>query len=93
MLGAIAGDVFGASYEFRSFKEENFDLFSKPRFFTDDTVLTIATAEVLMGDGDYAGAYRRWGGLYPACSYGGRFLDWPNSRLEYDLLPGGNRCV
>ena len=76
MLGAIAGDVFGASYEFRSFKEEDFDLFNLPRFFTDDTVLTIATAEVLMGDGDYAEAYRRWGRSYPWCSYGGRFLDW-----------------
>jgi len=76
MLGAIAGDVFGASYEFRSFKEEDFDLFSMPRFFTDDTVLTIATAEVLMGDGDYAEAYRRWGRGYPWCSYGGRFIDW-----------------
>ena len=76
MLGAIAGDVFGASYEFRSFKREDFDLFSKPRFFTDDTVLTIATAEVLMGDGDYAEAYRRWGRDYPARAYGGRFLEW-----------------
>lgn len=76
MLGAIAGDVFGASYEFQSFKEEDFDLFSLPRFFTDDTVLTIATAETLMGDGDYAAAYRRWGGRYPNRCYGGRFLDW-----------------
>jgi ADP-ribosylglycohydrolase len=76
MLGAIAGDVFGASYEFRSFKREDFDLFSLPRFFTDDTVLTIATAEVLMGDGDYAAAYRRWGREYPSRAYGGRFLDW-----------------
>jgi ADP-ribosylglycohydrolase len=25
MLGAIVGDVFGASYEFRSFKEEDFE--------------------------------------------------------------------
>jgi ADP-ribosylglycohydrolase len=76
MLGAIAGDVFGASYEFRSFKSEDFDLFAMPRFFTDDTVLTVATAEALMGDGDYAAAYRRWGREYPARSYGGRFLDW-----------------
>jgi ADP-ribosylglycohydrolase len=76
MLGAIAGDVFGASYEFRSFKREDFDLFDMPRFFTDDTVLTIATAEVLMGDGDYAEAYRRWGREYPARAYGGRFLEW-----------------
>jgi hypothetical protein len=69
MLGAIAGDVFGASYEFRSFKHEDFDLFSKPRFFTDDTVLTIATAEVLMGDGDYAAAYRRWHGCHMGATF------------------------
>jgi ADP-ribosylglycohydrolase len=60
MLGAIVGDVFGAAYEFRSGKREDFDLFSEPRFFTDDTVLTVATAVALMSDGDYAEAYRRW---------------------------------
>ena len=77
MLGAIAGDVFGASYEFRSFKDEDFDLFSLPRFFTDDTVLTIATAEVLMGDGDYAGSLPAVGSrLSRMVLYGGRFVDW-----------------
>jgi ADP-ribosylglycohydrolase len=76
MLGAIVGDVFGASYEFRSFKEEDFDLFTLPRFFTDDSVLTVATAEALMGDGDYAVAYRGWGRRYPNRCYGGRFIDW-----------------
>ena len=34
---------------FRSFKEEDFVLFGLPRFFTDDTVLTIATAEAFWG--------------------------------------------
>jgi ADP-ribosylglycohydrolase len=76
VLGAIAGDVFGAAYEARPFNQEDFDLFALPRFFTDDTVLTIATAEALMGDGDYAAAYRRWGRRYPGRGYGGLFLEW-----------------
>ena len=34
MLGAIAGDIFGAAYEARPIKHEDFDLFDAPRFFT-----------------------------------------------------------
>ena len=44
MLGAIAGDIFAASYEFAPFQWEDVDLFERHRFFTDDTVLTIAAA-------------------------------------------------
>jgi ADP-ribosylglycohydrolase len=76
MLGAIAGDIFGAAFEGAPFKREDFDLFAKPRFFTDDSVLTIATADALMGDGDYAAAYRRWGGRHPNRGYGGWFREW-----------------
>jgi ADP-ribosylglycohydrolase len=91
MLGAIVGDVFGASYEFRSFKEEDFDLFALPRFFTDDSVLTVATAEALMGDGDYAAAYREWGLRYPS-SYGFRFASWlqDSSMGPYDSYGNGS---
>jgi hypothetical protein len=44
MLGAIAGDIFCASYEFDPTKSAGVDLFERHRFFTDDTVLTIAAA-------------------------------------------------
>ena len=43
MLGAIAGDTFGAAYEGGQQKRKDFDLFDAPRFFTDDSVLTVAT--------------------------------------------------
>jgi len=76
MLGAIAGDIFAASYEFDAHPHENVDLFERHRFFTDDTVLTIATADALMTDGDYTRAYREWGRRYPNCSWGIRFHDW-----------------
>ena len=76
MLGAIAGDIFGAPYEGHPLKLENFNLFGENRWFTDDTVLTVATADALMGDGDYAAAYRTWGCRYGDRGYGGRFRKW-----------------
>jgi ADP-ribosylglycohydrolase len=76
MLGAIAGDIFGAAYEGNPIKRDDFDLFDRPRNFTDDTVLTVATADALLSDGDYAAAYRRWGNRFPGRGYGGWFLDW-----------------
>ena len=76
MLGAITGDIFCASYEFDPYPFEDVDLFHRDRFFTDDTVLTIATADALLTDGDYTRAYREWGRRYPNCSWGARFHDW-----------------
>jgi ADP-ribosylglycohydrolase len=76
MLGAIAGDIFGSTYEFDGTKDPDIDLFARHRFFTDDTVLTIATADALLTDGDYTRAYREWGRRYPICSWGLRFHGW-----------------
>ena len=44
MLGAIAGDIFGSVYEVKPVKTAGFDLFPPGVRFTDDTVLTVATA-------------------------------------------------
>ncbi len=76
MLGAIAGDVVGSPYEFEPIKTTEFPLFGPGSAFTDDTVLTCAVAEVLLGGGDYAAAVRRWGRRYPDVSWGGRFRQW-----------------
>jgi ADP-ribosylglycohydrolase len=76
MLGAIAGDIIGSVYEASPVKTTDFDLFSPRSRFTDDTVLTVATAEALLGDGDYAGGYRRYGHAYPNAGYGGGFYRW-----------------
>jgi ADP-ribosylglycohydrolase len=54
----------------------HFELFPPGARFTDDTVLTVATAEALLGDGDYSGAYRRYGRAYPNAGYGGSFYRW-----------------
>lgn len=76
MLGAIAGDIIGSQYEGRPVKRLDFELFPPGARFTDDTVLTVATADALLGDGNYAVAYRQYGTAFPDAGYGGSFYRW-----------------
>lgn len=46
MIGAIAGDMIGSSYEAFPIKTVNFSI--KVAGFTDDTVLTIAVANSIL---------------------------------------------
>ena len=87
MYGAILGDMIGAPYEFdRGNKSKDFPLFSKESQFTDDTAMTIAVADALLGldkDADDEAVHhevtksmRTWGRKYPYAGYGGRFHNW-----------------
>lgn len=78
MLGAIIGDIAGSEYEFRNCKRTDIDLFPSGCDFTDDSILTVATCEVLLRGGDYAEAYQRYGRRYPSPkgAYGTRFARW-----------------
>ena len=76
MLGAIVGDIVGSVYEFDNHRSKDFPLFTERSHFTDDTILTIATAEALLhSDWDFAGKYREYGRKYPS-SYGNSFERW-----------------
>ena len=76
ILGAIAGDIIGSSYEFNNVKSLNFELFTNETFFTDDSVLTIATMYVLLNSSDYAKTYHSFGRRFPHRGYGGGFKKW-----------------
>ena len=81
MLGAIAGDIIGSVYEFESQKTKNFPLFTDQSIFTDDTILTVAVADVLIHGGTYTAAFKRYYQRYPnPCGgYGARFQAWAAS--------------
>ena len=79
MLGAIAGDIIGSIYEFNNIRSTDFPLFSGRSDFTDDTVLTIATADCILNNGDYSSLYRKYYRKYPGRGYGGRFHEWGSS--------------
>lgn len=79
ILGAIAGDIIGSVYEFHNVKSKDFDLFTSKTTFTDDSILTVATMEVLLlGEttGDYTRLYQSYGRKYPNCGWGNRFHYW-----------------
>ena len=77
MLGAIIGDIVGSIYEFgRPFKSKEFPFFSEDCFLTDDTVCTVAVADILLHDLPPAETMQRWCLRYPRCSYGLSFRDW-----------------
>jgi ADP-ribosylglycohydrolase len=76
ILGSFAGDIIGSAYEFDNTKSVDFEFFRKGTFFTDDSVLTAATMDVLLSEYDYAETYQEYGQLYPHRSYGGNFRSW-----------------
>ena len=79
MLGSIIGDIIGSPYEFNNHKSTGFPLFKSDSRFTDDTVLTVATAVKLLDGGTYGERYKEFYRLYPNCSYGSRFHQWGGS--------------
>ena len=75
MISSIAGDMIGSRFEFHNISNEDFGpLFSKKSIYTDDTVLSIATADVILDQsGDYSGQYFAYAQAYPGRGYGGNF--------------------
>lgn len=80
MIGAIFGDIVGSVHERARTKTTDFPLFVAGSHFTDDTVLTIATAEALFTGKAYDVVYRDWARRYPHAGYGGTFKKWFRDR-------------
>jgi ADP-ribosylglycohydrolase len=76
MLGSIAGDIIGSVYEWERIKTTDFPLFQGRSDYTDDSVLTIATAYSILNHIPYARSYKDISRKYPGRGYGGRFQGW-----------------
>ena len=50
MIGAIIGDVLGSSFEHHATKSTDFPLFPRGSRFTDDAVMTVATAQAILDE-------------------------------------------
>ena len=100
MLGAIFGDVVGSVYEFDNIKTKDFPLFKQGCGYTDDSVMTVATAEALMRFAEVADvdafkqalieAYHKYGNNYPYAGYGIRFFKWLATRSTEPYGSYGN---
>jgi len=92
MLGAIAGDIIGSDYEWHATKPPDFELFTPQSRFTDDTVLTVATADCILHGKDYVTTFKEYGRRYPQAGYGDMFLDWlvGDSLASYNSFGNGS---
>ena len=98
MLGAIAGDTIGSTYEFSNTKDYNFELFPEGSIYTDDSIMTLAVAKRLLDDESHSlqsleDVMVALGRQYPCPmgSYGGGFSTWlftPNTLFDYNKEHG-----
>lgn len=92
MIGAIVGDIIGSVHEFTATKVMDFPLLTAESRFTDDTVLTIAVADCILGDGNYVDKLQEYTNAYPKRIYGTSFLHWvrAGSREPYNSWGNGS---
>ncbi len=92
MLGAIAGDMIGSIHEFSAPPPDDVPLFQPDSHFTDDTLLTLATARCLLEGEDYTTAYRRACLENPEQAWGLRFNAWAQTKdpKPYNSLGNGS---
>ena len=94
MIGSIIGDILGSIYEFSNIKTKDFELFKPECEYTDDSVLTFATADWLLYGGNVAHYYSRYGQEYPypMGGYGGGFQRWLIRANREGIFEPYNSC-
>ncbi len=76
MIGAIIGDIVGSIYEFDNIKTKDFPFFQDKSRITDDTVCTVAVANIILDGKDPVETMVSWCRNYPGMGYGDRFTKW-----------------
>ena len=78
LYGALGGDLIGSFYEEygRCVDSLDFPLFKNGCRLTDDSILTLATADKLLNGNDYVMSYRKWAQRYPNSGFSHPFKKW-----------------
>lgn len=82
LMGAIIGDIAGSIYEFWPHKSTDVNLMDDEMEYTDDSIMTVAVADWLMGErvseARLVTQMQKWGRKYPTPmgAYGGMFSRW-----------------
>ncbi len=86
MYWGIIWDIVGSIYEWDNIKTKNFPLFGNWVFFTDDTVLLVATMYAIINDINFADAYTYFYQKYPWKEYWWNFSEWCNKNIKEDKI-------
>ncbi|TRX71068.1 ADP-ribosylglycohydrolase family protein [Carboxylicivirga sp. M1479] len=76
MRGAIVGDILGSAFINSPQVTNNFQLLKPFSAYTDDTVLTISTADAILKNISYKDSIKEWTKKYPKAGYQSAFLEW-----------------
>lgn len=93
LLGAIAGDVCGSTYEYSYGRIKDItkvNLFRPDSTFTDDTIATIAVADHLMSGKSIEERFEYWFKKYSAKGCAKMFKDWVYSENKKPYGSWGN---
>jgi len=91
MLGSIVGDIIGSRFEGRiKASSPNFRLFTKRSCFTDDTVHSVAIADAILNNKNYADTLKDYYKRYPYVGYGKGFRAWAVSNTFEPYNSYGN---
>lgn len=90
IFGTIFGDIVGSVYETNNTKDYNFRLLSFKSTFTDDTILTIATADWLANGGCISSYYDVYGNQFKERGFGKGFTEWLNKPIKEPYSSNGN---
>lgn len=94
MLGSVIGDIAGSIYEFNNIKTKDFELFTPQKTFTDDSILSYATADWLLHGGNIADIFVEYVRRYPnpMGAYGTGFLHWAHRQMAGGVAMPYNSC-
>ncbi len=84
IIGAIIGDIAGSYYEWKNTKTKDFEFFVETATFTDDTVLTVAVADIILNNKDIAKTIQQHASDHKNRGFGHSFRKWRKSK---DLKP------
>jgi ADP-ribosylglycohydrolase len=95
LYGAILGDLAGQPYEFLKMNGDysNPPIHNPASVFTDDTIMTLATAKALLDGTSFEFEYKAMGKLYPGDHYGKSFKAWLQTEYGVKNDSFGNGCL
>lgn len=93
MFGVVIGDIVGLRLSSTPIEHKAFHCWHQKCTFTDDTVCTVAVADILMHLRDPAATLQAWCRDYPDRGYGGWFAQWITSDAPCPYQSFGNGAV
>jgi len=94
MLGSIIGDIVGSKYESHNIRTKDFVLFGENTGYTDDSILTLATAQWILSDNNVADCYIAFAQKYKCQQggYGSGFSKWLYQCVRQGIKLPYNSC-